>query len=90
MISNVFSISCLSSGPMAAIGSLELSMSDLNQHIDNAARYQAAPNPDMPINDQSGNASLPSASPSATLPLNAAAAPAPEPVRSLGAMPIPN
>lgn len=64
-------------------------MSDLNQHIDNAARYQAAPNPDMPINDQSGNASF-AIGLAQRHAAAAAAAPAPEPVRSLGSMPIPN
>jgi hypothetical protein len=64
-------------------------MSDLNQHIDAAARFQATPNPDMPINDQSGAASF-AIGLAARHAAAVAAAPAPEPVRSLGAMPIPN
>jgi hypothetical protein len=64
-------------------------MSDLNQHIDQAARFQPAPNPDMPINDQSGNASF-ALSLAQRQAAAAAAAPKQEPVLSLGAMPIPN
>jgi hypothetical protein len=64
-------------------------MSDLNQHIDNASRYQAVPTKDMPINDQSGNANF--ALGLAQRQAAAAAAATPEPVRAMPwAMPIPN
>lgn len=68
---------------------LELNMSELNQHIDNAARFQSEPSQDAPIVDQSGNAAfaLGLAQRQAAA---AAAAPEPQPVNPLGAMPIPN
>jgi hypothetical protein len=62
-------------------------MNDLNQHIDNAARFQQPPAQDVPIKDQSGNMNF-----ALQFAQRQAAQPAPsqEPVRSLGAMPIPN
>lgn len=61
-------------------------MSDLNQHIDNATRFQQPPQQDAPVKDQSGNMSF-----AFQLAQRQAQQPAtPEPVRPLGHMPIPN
>lgn len=64
-------------------------MSELNQHINNAAAFQAPPAQDAPIVDQSGNMNfaLGLAQRHAAA---VAAAPTPEPVLPLGHMPIAN
>lgn len=64
-------------------------MSDLNSHIDTASKFQLPPAQDAPIVDQSSNAAF-------ALNLvqrqaaERAAAPTPEPPRSIAYMPIPN
>jgi hypothetical protein len=60
-------------------------MSELNQHIDNAARFQQPPASEAPIVDQSGNMNF-------ALDMAKRMVPTPEPTVTppLGAMPIPN
>lgn len=60
-------------------------MSELNQHIDNAARFQQPPTSEAPIVDQSGNMNF-------ALDMAKRMVPTPEPTVTppLGAMPIPN
>jgi hypothetical protein len=60
-------------------------MSELNQHIGNAEKFQPVPSQDAPIVDQSGNANF-----ALQWAQRQAPAPAPEPQRPLGHMPIPN
>lgn len=64
-------------------------MSDLNQHIDNVAKFQPVPSQAAPIVDQSGAANF-ALDLAARRAAQVANAPQPEPVRPLGSMPIPN
>lgn len=62
---------------------------NLNQNIDLASKFQPEVNTGAPVVDQSANASF-AINLAQRQAADKAAQPAPEPIRSLGAMPYPN